>query len=164
MGGLANDTHVTPYGTEGGIVAYPVGAGQQLYIGEVALLSGGGAVTKGFLKNAANPGSTDIVVGMIGEPAGGTAVQTGPGILNSSSDGAVWIDVQTGCFFVQGGSGADALSAATNGQTVYLGPENANGPVADATGSGTRPVLGVQLPQDPGIAGGFTPGANYWPI
>lgn len=164
MSGLTQDVHVVPYGAEGGLVAYPVGANQQLYIGEVALVSGGGAVTKGYLKNAASPGSTDIVVGMIGEPAGGTAVQTGPGVLGGTTDGAVWIDVQTGCFFVQGGSGGDALSAASNGQTVYLGPENASGPVADATGAGTRPVLGVQLPQDPGIAGGFAPGAGYWPI
>ena len=158
MSGLTHDTHLVPYGTEFTQVAYPVGANQQLYVGEVALLRGG------VLINAATPASTDIVVGMIGEPAGGTTVQTGPGILGGTTDGAVWVDVQCGSFFIQGGSGADTLSTATNATTVYLGPENANGPVADATGSGTRPVLGIQLPQDPGIAGGFSPGAGYWPI
>ena len=59
-----------------------------------------------------------------------------------------------GTFMFQSGSGADQLSASTNGKTVYYGGENANGPIAHATGSGTKPVLGIQLPQDPGFASG----------
>jgi hypothetical protein len=166
MAGLTSDTHVVPYGTEGQLVAYPVGANQQLYVGEVALISGSGATTTGYLKNAATAGSADIVVGMIGEPAGGTYVQTGPGVLGGTTDGAVWDNVQTGCFFIQSGTGSDLLSASTNGKTVYYGGENANGPIACATnpGGNSRPVLGVQLPQDPGIANNFAPGSNYWPI
>lgn len=145
-------------------VAYGVGATQQLYNGEVALVSGTGATTFGFLKNAATATQFDEVVGMIGEPAGGT-YQTGPGILGGATDGAVWVNVEIGAFFFQSGTGADALSAATNGKTVYYGGENAIGPLAMATSGGsTRPVLGTQLPQDPGIAGGFTPGAGYWPV
>ena len=164
---LTQDTKVYRYGTgdNNQPVAYGVGANQQLYYGEVALVSGSGAVTTGYLKNAATPGSADLVAGIVAEAAGGTYVSTGPGILGGATDGAVWANVQTGCFFLQSGTGSDQLSAAPNGKTVYLGNENATGSVACATSaSSTRPVLGIQLPQDPGIAGGFTPGANYWPI
>lgn len=146
-------------------VAYGVGTTQQLYYGEVALMSGSGAVTTGYLKNAATPGSADVVVGMIGDPAGGSFVETGTGIVGGTADGAVQVNVQTGAFFFQSGTGSDQLSAATNTKVVYYGGENASGPIACATSaSSTRPILGVQLPQDPGIAGGFTPGAGYWPV
>jgi hypothetical protein len=164
---LTASTYVFRYGSgdQDQPVAYPVGATQQLYYGEVALLSGSGAVTTGYLKNAASPGSADIVVGMIGDPAGGTFVETGSGIVGGAADGAVWDNVQTGAFFFQSGTGSDQLSEATAGKTVYYGGENSSGPLAMATSaSSTRPVLGVQLPQDPGIAGGFTPGASYWPV
>jgi hypothetical protein len=167
MAGLTQDTHVITYGTQdtNNLVAYPVGANQQLYYGEVALVSGSGATTVGYLKNAATAGASDLVAGMVGEPAGGTAVSVGPGIPPGTTDGAVWINVRTGAFFFQSGTGSDTLSATTNGKTVYYGGENANGPIACATSaSSTRPVLGVQLPQDPGIAGGCTPGANYFPV
>ena len=161
---LTNDIKSYEYGVGYGLVAYPVGATQQLYEGEVALISGSGSVTTGYLKNAATPGSADLVVGIIGRPAGGTAVATGPGFAGGTADGAVWADVKTGSFCFQSGTGADQLSEATNGKTVYLGNENAQGSIACATGSGTRPVLGIQLPQDPGFAGGCLPGPNYWPI
>jgi hypothetical protein len=164
---LTTDTLVVRYGAgdDDQPVAWPVGATQQLYYGAVALLSGSGAVTTGYLKNAASPGSADLVVGMVGDPAGGTLVQTGPGILGGASDGAVWDNVKTGAFFFQSGTGSDQLSEATAGKTVYYGGENSSGPLAMATSaSSTRPVLGVQLPQDPGIAGGFSPGASYWPV
>ena len=167
MAGLTQDTHVTRYGTgdTSDLTSFPVGASQQLYYGEVALVSGSGAVTTGYLKNAATAGASDLVAGMVAEPAGGTGVSTGPGLPTGSTDGAIWVNVQTGAFFFQSGTGADTLTAATNGKTVYYGGENANGPIACATSAtSTRPVLGIQLPQDPGIAGGFTPGANYWPI
>lgn len=164
---LTADTKIYTYGTQdfSNLVAYPVGANQQLYYGAVALMSGSGSVTTGYLKNAASPGSADIVVGMVGEPAGGTYVPTGPGVLGGTTDGAVWDNVRTGAFFFQSGTGSDQLSEATNGKTVYYSGENASGPIACATSAtSTRPVLGIQLPQDPGIAGGFGPGSNYWPI
>ena len=165
MAGLTGDTYVVPYGVEGGLTSFPVAATQQLYYGEVALVSGGsGGITKGYLKNAATANANDLVVGMLDEPAGGTYVSTGPGVLGGSTDGAVWANVRNGTFMFQSGSGADQLSASTNGKTVYYGGENANGPIAHATGSGTKPVLGVQLPQDPGIAGGANPGVGYWPV
>jgi hypothetical protein len=167
MSGLTQNTFVFRYGTGDNSqpTSYPIGANQTLYYGEVALLSGSGSVTTGYLKNAATAGSADIVAGMVGDPAGGTYVETGSGIVGGTTDGAVWANVQTGAFFFQSGTGSDQLSEATAGKTVYYGGENSSGPLAMATsGSSTRPVLGVQLAQDPGIAGGSTPGGSYWPV
>ena len=165
MAGMTGDGKVYRYGVpeQSQLVAWGLGANQTVYNGEVALVSGSGATTTGFLKNAATYGSADLVAGMIGDPSGGTYVKTGPGIVGTAVDGAVQIDVMTGAFFFQSGTGADALTAANNGKTVYYGGENSTGPIAVVTSAG-RPVLGIQLPQDPGIAGGFSPGANYWPV
>ncbi len=163
---LTHDVKLIRYGAGDGEEpdSYPIGAAQQLYSGSVALMSGSGATTVGFLRNAGSPGSSDSVVGMVGEPAGG-AFSTGPGLPLPTADGDIWAAVLKGAFFFQSGTGSDQLSAATNGLTVYYGGENANGPIACATSaSSTRPVLGKQIPQDPGIAGGSTPGAGYWPI
>lgn len=162
---MTGDGKVYRYGSgdDDQLLSYPVGSAQQLYYGEVALVSGGTGATKGYLKNGASPQSTDVVAGMVGEPAGGTYVKTGPGILGGSTDGAVWVDVLTGAFFFQSVSGANALSEASAGLTVYYKGENSNGPIA-STSSGDGPALGQQQPQDPGIAGGFTPGPGYWPI
>ena len=165
MSGLTNDIKSYEYGTDGKLTSYGIGANQQLYENAVALVSGSGSVTVGYLKNAASPGSSDLVAGLVSAPAGGTTVATGPGILGGSTDGAVWANVNTGTFLFQSGSGSDQLSATTNGKTVYYGGENTYGPIACATSSGsTRPTLGIQLPQDPGLAGNFSPGSNYWPV
>ena len=165
MTAVTNDIPAYPYGVEGSLTSWGVGQTQTVYPGCVALVSGSGSVTIGFLKNAATPGASDLVAGIIDNPAGGTYVQTGPGIVGGATDGAVWADVKTGAFMFQSGTGSDLLSAATNGKTVYYGGENAQGPIACATSAGsTRPVLGIQLPQDPGFAGNFIPGSNYWPI
>jgi hypothetical protein len=166
MGGLTRDAKPFRYGSgdDAQPIAYGIGANQQLFSGGVALKSGSGSVTAGYLKNAATPGSADEVVGMVGDATGG-AFSTAPGLPTSTTDGGVWAEVLTGSFFFQSGTGADQLSAATNGLTVYYGGENANGPIAMATSQGnTLPELGVQVPQDPGIAGGFSPGAGYWPV
>lgn len=166
MAGLTRDCKTIRYGSGDGKqpLAYPIGASQQLYSGAVALLSGSGSVTTGYLKNAETPGSADVVVGMIDSASAGDA-SVSPGLPTSTADGGVWAEVLTGAFFFQSGTGSDLLSAATNGLQVYYGGEDANGPIACATSaSSTRPVLGIQLPQDPGIAGGSSPGANYWPI
>lgn len=158
---LTKDCHTIEFGVPEGntLVAYPVKAAAQLYSGAVALLRGG------FLINGASPLSTDLIVGIIGDPAGGTLVQTGVGILGGATDGAVWVNVRTGSFFLQSGSGADTLVNTSAGATVYYHGENNNGPVIDLTsGSSTRAPAGILLPQDSGIAGGVTPGAAYWPI
>ncbi len=144
-------------------LAYGIGANVQLYSGEVALVSAGVGATAGYLKSGATPATADVCVGLVGDATGGVYA-TGPGLLGGTTDGGVWAGVLTGAFFFQSGTGADQLSATTNGQTVYYGGYNSSGPIACATSNGTRPKLGIQVPQDPGIAGGFTPGANYWPI
>jgi hypothetical protein len=168
MAGLTNDIHTYSYGGEppgGQLVSYPVGTAQQLYSGAVALISGSGSVTTGYLKNAAVPGASDLVAGIVSEPAGGTYVQTGPGILGGSTDGAVWADVRTGTYYFLNGTGADAVTEAYVGKTVYYSGETTSGPVVSNNNhSGQLPTLGVLLPQDPGIANGFSPGANYWPV
>ena len=165
MSGVANDIKSYEYDANPGLDAYGVAANAQLYVGAVALVSGGsGSITQGYLKNAATAFASDIVAGVISEPSGGTYVQTGPGILGGSADGNVWVLVKTGTFLVQSGTGADTLSMSTVGKTVYYGGENAVGPIACATGAGTRPIIGVQLPQDPGWANGFAPGSTYFPI
>lgn len=165
MPGVTTDIPLWPYGVTQPPIAQGVGANQTVYPGCVALQSGSGATTTGYLKNAASPGNADVVVGMVGQAAGGTYVQTGPGIVGGTTDGSVWVDALGGAFMIQSGTGADLLSAATNGMTVYYGGENVAGPIACATsGSGTRPKMGTQLPQDPSFANYSQPGSNYWPI
>ena len=165
MAGVTTDIQLWPYGVTQPPIGYGVGANQTVYPGSVALQSGSGATTVGYLKNAATPGAADLVVGMIGQPAGGTYVQTGPGIVGGTTDGAVWADVLTGTFLIQSGTGSDQLSATTNGTTVYFGGENAQGPIACAViGAPPRPKMGIQFPQDPSFANGSQPGSTYWPI
>jgi hypothetical protein len=167
MAGLTQDCKTIQYGDPGlsQPTSFGIGASQTVYSGAVALVSGSGSTTVGYLKNAATAGSADLVAGIIGEPAGGTYVKTGPGIVAGSTDGSVWANVRTGAYMIQSGTGADLLSATTNGKTVYYGGESANGPIACATSaSSTRPVLGLQLPQDPGMAASVSPGSNYFPI
>ena len=166
MTALANDCKIVRYGSGDGAQpeAYPIGNAQKIYSGDVALVSGSGATTVGYLKATGTVGASDIVVGMVGDATGGD-YSTSPGLPTPAADGGVWAGVLTGAFFFQSGTGGDTLSAATNGQTVYYGGSNQNGPIACATnGSGANPVLGVQVPQDPGIAGGVNPGANYFPV
>jgi hypothetical protein len=162
---LTKDCHTVEYGIpEGqGLVAWPVGANQQLYSGAVALVSGSGAVTAGYLKNAATPGSADLVAGIVGDAAGGTYVETGYGILGGSTDGAVWVNVRTGAFYIQNGTGGAAVTQAFAGTTVYYSGENNSGPLISGSAV-TYPKLGILLPQDPGIAGTATPGSAYWPV
>jgi hypothetical protein len=163
---LANDCKVYRYGTadDDQNIAAGIGANVQLYEGEVAVLAGTGPATVGYLKSGASIGFYDTCIGIVGDPTGGV-YQTGPGVLGGTTDGAVWVEVLTGAFYFQSGSGADQLSATTNGKTVYYGGTNATGPIACLTNAAnTRPVLGVQSTQDPGIAAGFLPGAGYWPV
>src|SRR5262249_6306944 len=122
MTALTNDIKTIRYGSgdDAQPLAYPIGARQQLYSRGGAPVSGSGATTTGYLKNAATPGSADVVVGMVGDPAGGV-FSTSPGLPTSTTDGGIWAEVLTGAFFFQSGTGSDLLSAATNGLTVYYG-------------------------------------------
>lgn len=143
---LTKDAHLVRYGTPSGhqLIPAPVKAAEQLYSGAVALLR------SGYLVNAATPQATDVIMGMVGDPAGGTYVKTGPGILGGSSDGEVWVNCETGSFAFVNGTGADALTEADAGATVYYGGETSSGPIAAKTSGGSsRPTLGKLLPIDP---------------
>jgi len=135
------------------------GSGQTLYRGSVALISGGTTVTKGYLKNASSPASTDLVVGLLqgyGPSCGQADIGPGMGgsVLNTA-DGVLTATVATGTFLLLAGTGADALTI-TNIQTpVYLQNEDT---VAATSGGGTRPVAGllVQVPAtDASIPAGY---------
>jgi hypothetical protein len=166
MAGVTQDIQMWPVSPDTQLaVPYGVGASQTVYHGCIALVSGSGATTVGYLKNAATAGAADLVAGIVDTPSGGTYVQTGPGIVGGTTDGSVWVDVRTGTFLMQSGTGADQLVASGNGTVVYYGGESASGPIACATSAGsTRPKLGIQLPQDPSQQNGSLPGSNYWPI
>lgn len=143
---LTTDCHLVRYGTPDGhqLIPAPVTAASQLYSGAVALMRAG------YLINAASPQSTDVIMGMVGDPAGGTYVKTGPGILGASPSGTTWVNCETGSFAFQNGTGADALAETDAGATVYYQGENSAGPiVAKTNGGSTRPVLGTMLPIDP---------------
>jgi hypothetical protein len=144
-------------------IEYPIGkgsAGQTLYRGSVAAISGGTTVTKGYLKNMATPAASDVVVGIIGDygPSCGQA-NTGPGLggttLNTA-DGVLTANVMTGTFLMlAGGSAGDALSITNLQTSVYLVDEDHVG--ATSNGS-SRPVAGllVQVPAtDASIPSGF---------
>jgi hypothetical protein len=126
-------------------IEYPVGkgsAGQTLYRGSVAAVSGGTTVTQGYLKNMATPAATDVVVGIVDGygPQCGLA-DTGPGVVApNTSNGAVTANVATGTFLLLGGTGADALTITNLQTSVYLINENT---VGATNGSSSRPVAGL---------------------
>lgn len=131
-------------------IAAGLGATVTVYRNTIALLDG----TTKFLKNASSPAATDIVIGMIGEIAGGTASQTGPGITGTSTSGAVLINCETGTFLLASGTGADALVAADAGATVYVVDEVT---VGKTNGGSSRPTAGTMLPITPDMPSGFVP-------
>ena len=135
-------------------IAAPLGAAVTVYRNSIALLSAGVGATQGYLKNASSPASGDIVIGMVGEIAGGTAAQTGPGIIGNGTDGGVIINCETGSFLLASGTGADALTETNAGATVYVIDEVT---VGLTNGGSTRPVAGTMLPLTPDIPTGFVP-------
>ncbi len=146
---LSADIQVQRVGAEGPEpIAAPVKAAAQLYCGSIATLR------SGYLIAATSPASTDVTCGIVGFPTGGTYVKTGPGILGGSTDGAVWVDCLTGVFLLASGTGADALTEANAGATVYVVDEQT---VGATSASGTRPVAGVMLPIDPTVPTGLVP-------
>lgn len=128
-------------------LAAPMGANVTVYSGSIALQA-----NTGYVKNAASPASTDKILGIVGGPAGGTYVKTGPGIANGAVAGAVSIECLTGTFLLASATGSDQLSVSTAMSTVYVVDEQT---VGATNGGGTRPVAGVQLPPEPGDPTGF---------
>lgn len=135
---LSADIKQIRFGTPGNAsqpVNQPLKASQTVYRGSVA------ATRSGYLVPMSSPLSTDVVWGIVDKAGPGTA-DTGPGIVGGSTDGAVTVEIATGTFFLKAGSGADALTQANVGATVYLIDEQTVG----ATSSGnTRPVAGILM-------------------
>lgn len=149
---LSKGIQVLRVGAEGNNepIAAPLGSAVTVYPGSIALSR------VGYLANANAPQVTDKCLGLIGAITGGTGAETGQSITGNGSQGpnGVWIDCLTGTFLLASGTGADTLSEATAGATVYVVDEQT---VGATDGSGTRPVAGVQLPIDPTIPTGFVP-------
>ncbi len=149
---LSKDVFVNRSGVEGlhENLAAPLGSAVTVYSGSVA------ATRSGYLANMSVPQSTDVVLGLVGNPAGGTYVKTGPGIVGNGSQGAngVWVEILTGSFILASGTGADALTEADVGATVYLIDEVT---VGKTDGSASRPVVGKLQPITPDIATGYVP-------
>jgi hypothetical protein len=149
---LSKDILVSRVGAEGvhEDLSAPLGSAVTVYGGSFA------ATRAGYLANMASPQSTDVVLGLVGEPAGGTYVKTGPGIVGNGSQGAngVWVEILTGSFLMANGTGADALAETDVGASVYAVDEQT---VGKTDGSATRPVVGKLLPIDPTTPTGFVP-------
>lgn len=148
---LTGDVLTPRFGTADG--HQPLNAGikatVQLYRGSIAVID-----NTGYLKNAASPASTDTVLGILDKAGPGTSNAL-PGIKGGATDGAVTAEIATGSFLLASGTGADQLSAATAGATVYLIDEVT---VGATNGGGARPVAGKQLPAgDLSLLGGKYP-------
>lgn len=149
---LSKDIYVSRVGAEGkheDLVA-PLGSAVTVYGGSFA------AARAGYLANMSSPSSTDVVLGLVGEPAGGTYVKTGPGIVGNGSQGnnGVWVEILTGSFLMANGTGADAFAATDVGAACYVVDEQT---VGKTNGTNTRPQAGTMLPWDPTTPTGFVP-------
>jgi hypothetical protein len=145
---LTADIKIVRYGTPGNATQpanQPVTANAQLYRGAIA------ATRSGYAVEMTAPQSTDIVWGLYEGYGPGTA-DTIPGMLGGSTNGAVTVEVATGSFYLNGGTGADAITQANVGATVYVINENT---VGLTSSSGTRPVAGIveSLQQAPNLTG-----------
>jgi hypothetical protein len=155
MAALTADIRSIRYGTHDGHQSQSIalGANVTVYRGSVAAISGGTTTTKGYGKVMSTPAATDVVVGIVARAI--DIANTAPGIVGTSADGGVHIEVETGTFVLASGTGADALSVTTNGLQVYLIDEKT---VGATNGGSTRPVAGVQKADpttDPTIPTGF---------
>ncbi len=149
---LSGDILTIRYGTPDGHqpLNRGLGASVTVYRGSVALQ----VAATGLLKNAATPASTDIVVGLVAQGGPGYP-DTGPGIVGTTTAGAVSAMIATGTFLLLSGTGSDQCDITTNNKTVYLVDEKT---VGKTDGSATRPVAGVQMmdpTSDPSIPAGF---------
>lgn len=106
----------------------------------VTVYRGSIAITRsGYIANASSPQSTDTTWGLIDKAGAGTS-DIGPGIVGGTTNGSVTVEIATGSFFLQNGTGADALTQANVGALVYVINETTMGAT---NGSNTRPVGGT---------------------
>ena len=98
------------------------------------------AITRsGYLVAASSPQSTDTTWGIIDKAGAGTA-DTGPGIVGGTTNGSVTVEVATGSFFLQNGTGSDAIAQTNVGSLCYVINETT---VGLTSASNTRPVAGT---------------------
>jgi hypothetical protein len=139
-----HDVHVVRYGTPGNgeqPLNFPMGAAPlTIYRGTIALVD-----NTGLLKSQASPLTTDSCWGLIDQVVPTRAIiDGGPGITGGSTAGAVTVDVLTGSFYLACGTGADAMTAANVGATVYVMDDITVGLTAS-----TRPKAGILVGYDP---------------
>jgi len=138
MPALTADVKIIRFGSPGNSTQpmnFGLTANAKVFRGSVA------TTRSGYLVAASSPTSTDIVWGLV-EDAGPGTIDGGPGITGGSTNGLVTADVATGSFFLQNGTGADAMTEANVGAPVYLINEIT---VGLTNGGATRPVAGVLL-------------------
>lgn len=148
---LSSDVKTTRYGVGGNAhqpINKPLGASVTVYRGSVAVTD-----ALGNIKNASSLSGSEIVWGLIANAGPGTA-DTGPGITNGGSSGAVTVEIDTGSFYLANGGNTttDVLTEANVGQVVYLVNETS---VAATNGGSSRPIAGTLLNVDASQPGGF---------
>lgn len=139
MAALTADIHPIRYGTPGN-ASQPINqplkasttAGSTVYRGSVAI------TRSGYMVAATTPQSSDLVWGIVDQAGPGT-IDSGPGITGGTADGSVTVDIATGSFWLQSGTGSDAITQANVGATCYLMNETTVG----LTSAGSRPTAGI---------------------
>jgi hypothetical protein len=148
MAALTADIHPIRFGTPGN-ASQPVNQGVKanavVYRGSVAI------TRSGFVVAATTVQSTDLVWGLIDQAGPGT-VDSGPGITGGTADGLITVDIATGSFWLNQGTGSDAIAQANVGATCYLMNENT---VGLTSAGASRPTAGIIM----GVAG--TSAGNY---
>lgn len=133
---LTADLQIIRYATPGNAsqpINQPVTANATLYRGAIA------ATRSGYAVEMTAPQSTDIVWGLYeGFGPGNADVQ--PGIAGGTTNGAVTVEIATGSFYLNAGTGSDAITQVNVGASCYVINEST---VGLTSGSGTRPVAGV---------------------
>jgi hypothetical protein len=139
---LTADVHPIRYGAPGNSTqptSQPLTAAATVYRGSVA------TTRAGYLVAASAPQSTDIVWGLIDgvdEGVPGGVIDGQPGITGGTTNTSVSVLIATGSFWLSQGSGADAMTQANVGATVYLINETTVGLTSNGN---TRPVAGQLL-------------------
>jgi hypothetical protein len=146
---LSADVKIVRYGVSGN-ASQPVAPGQinantTVYGGSICLTD-----INGGIKNAASPASTDSCWGLV-------HAQT----INSSTTATTGIpmdingrpfEVEVGTFFLNSGTGGQAITQAYIGKTVYVVDEIT---VGISSSGGTLPVAGILLAIDTTQPGGY---------
>lgn len=148
MTALTGDIQTVRYGTPGNASqpAYPgpLAGSTTVYGGSICLTNSSGQV-----KNAASPASTDLCWGLVHAQAVNATANAWNTPLDTTGEP---FQVDTGSFYLNGGTGADTLAQSNIGQTVYVVDEQT---VGLTNGSGTRPVAGVLVNIDTTQGGGY---------